>query len=117
MLPIYGEEQIGEWNGQKHQDVPDGNKWCYLVNYGASEGWNCIKTNTMIFWSQNYSYKTMIQAAGRIDRRNTPYKELYFYHLKSKAQIDLAIGRALKDKKQFNEGRFINRLIKKNIGD
>ena len=117
LLPIYGEEQIGEWNGQKHQDVPDGNKWCYLVNYGASEGWNCIKTNTMIFWSQNYSYKTMIQAAGRIDRRNTPYKELYFYHLKSKAQIDLAIGRALKDKKQFNEGRFINRLIKKNIGD
>ena len=112
LTPVFGEEQVAEWNGQKHQDIPDGEKWVYLVQYFANEGWQCTRTNTMIFWSQNYSYKTMIQAAGRIDRRNTSYKDLYYYHLKSKAQIDLAIGRALKDKKQFNEGRYFNRMMK-----
>lgn len=113
LVPVFGEENVTEWNGQKHQDIPDGNKWCYLVQYNANEGWECTRTNAVIFWSQNYSYKVMVQAAGRIDRRNTPYKELYYYHLKSKAPIDLAIGRALKDKKQFNEGRYFNRMLKK----
>ena len=110
---VYDENQIAEWNGHKHQDIPDGTRWVYLVQYNACEGWNCILTNTVIFWSQNYSYKVMIQAAGRIDRRNTPYQDLYFYHLKTKAPIDLAIGRALKDKKQFNEGRYFNKILKR----
>ena len=108
----YEEDQIAEWNGHKHQDIPDGTRWVYLVQYNACEGWNCILTNTVIFWSQNYSYKVMVQAAGRIDRRNTPYRDLYYFHLKSKAPIDLAIGRALKDKKQFNEGRYFNKVIR-----
>lgn len=112
LIPVYGEENVTQWNGEKHQDIPSGRKWCYLVQYFASEGWNCIKTDTIIFWSQNYSYKVMTQAAGRIDRRNTPYRDLYYYHLKSKAPIDLAIQRALKDKKQFNEGRWFNRMNK-----
>ena len=60
----------------------------------------------MIFYSQNYSYKTMIQAAGRIDRLTTPYNDLYYFHLKSRSSIDLAISKALKAKKKFNERRF-----------
>ena len=99
--------KIAEYNGHVHQPLPTGDKWVYLVNYTAGNaGWNCIKTDTIIFYSQNYSYKVMLQSAGRIDRLNTPYTDLYYYHLKSRSGIDLAISKALAQKKKFNENRW-----------
>lgn len=99
--------EVAEYNGHNHHRLPTSDRWVYLVNYGSgAEGWNAITTDTIIFYSQNYSYKVMTQAAGRIDRLNTPFKDLYYYHLKSRSGIDLAISKAIDKKKKFNERKF-----------
>lgn len=99
---------VGEYNGQHHDDIPIGERWAYLCQYtAASEGWNCLLCDTMIFFSMSYSYKAMEQAAGRINRVNTPYKDLYYYYLRTTSSIDLSINRALSTKRNFNESTFI----------
>ena len=101
--------EVAEWNGHKHQPIPNKKKWVYLVQYTSGcEGWNCIATNTMVFYSQQYSYKVLNQACGRIDRLNTKYVDLYYYHLKSSAPIDWAISKAISEKKTFNENKYFD---------
>lgn len=109
---------IRQWNGHEHEQIPKAERWVYLVQYNAgNEGWNCISTDTMIFYSESYSYRMMKQASGRIDRRNTPFVDLYYYHLRTGAKIDLSIQKALKSKKEFNTAAFAGFKTKEKLNE
>ena len=102
---------FGELNGYSHTQIPKSDEWLYLVQYNAgSEGWNCVETNVIVFYSLNYSYRMTHQAAGRIDRRNTPFLDLYYYYFYSNSSIDKSILKSLESKKNFNEKKYYEKM-------
>lgn len=104
---------IFEYNGHRHDPIPSEDEWIYLVQYNAgSEAWNCITTDTIVFYSLNYSYKMMEQGSGRIRRMNSPYSHLYYYVLYSKSVIDKSILTALRNKKEFQTSKMYYKTFK-----
>lgn len=105
------EVPMAEWNGHKHQDIPDENEWVYLVQYAAgSDAWDCVLTDCVVFYSLNYSYRVFEQCQGRIDRLNTPFTTLRYYVLRSSCVIDTAIYRTIMHKKDFNERSSLQKM-------
>ena len=97
-----------QWNGHRHDAIPAEPRWVYICQYtSAAEGWNCTSTDTVLFWSLNYSWRVTEQCEGRIDRLNTPYSRLKYYFLESHSSIDEAVRRSLSSKKVFNERVFV----------
>lgn len=107
---------VREWNGHKHEEIPDTDQWVYLVQYVAgAEGWNCTSTDAMVLYSLPYSYKIWEQAFGRIDRLDTLFSRLFYYVFLSNSTIDRAVKKKLDAKENFSQSAYI-RTLKKELG-
>lgn len=102
------DRDVKEYNGHVKDPVPESDEWVYLVQYVAgAEAWNCTSTDATCLYSLTYSYKNFEQVQGRTDRLDTPFLSLYYYILVSGSIVDRAIRTSLKEKKNFNERRFL----------
>jgi len=101
---LASEYPYAEWNGKKHQAIPETDSWVYVVHYtSGSEGWNCTETDTIVHYSLTYSYKNWKQSKGRTDRLDSPFDELFYFELASNSPVSRAVRRSLGSKKSFNE--------------
>ena len=99
-----------QYNNRQHDPLPEGEEWLYILQYTAgAEGWNCITTDTILYFSLNDSWKITEQTEGRIDRLNTPYTDLNYIYLRSKAKLDMDIQATLNKKKKFNMNAWLRK--------